>query len=74
MGTETTTAAEALAHHQGLDHHTNDGLDRAVVVPAQDQNHIVPALAHLSATHGRQQDLAINEHPGCYLEGQRGRY
>ena len=54
------TAAEALAHPQGLDHHINNGLDRPVAVPAQDQNHVVPALAHLSATHGRQQDLAIN--------------
>ena len=60
METGTMTAAEALAHPQGLDHHTNNGLDRPVAVPTQDQNHIVPALAHLSATHGRQQDLAIN--------------
>ena len=55
MGTGTTTAAEALAHYQGLDHHTNNGLDRPVAIPTQDQNHV-----HLSATHGRQQDLAIN--------------
>ena len=54
------TAAKALAHPHSLDHHTNNGLDRPVAVPAQDQNHVVPALAHLSATHGRQQDLAIN--------------
>ena len=48
--TRTTTAAEALAYHQGLDHHTNDGLDRPVAVPTQHQNHVVPALAHISAT------------------------
>ena len=66
-------AAAALSHHQGPDHHTNDGLDRPVPVLAQDQNHIFVALLHLSATHGQQPDLAINRHPGCYLGRQRER-
>ena len=34
MGTGTTTAAAALAHHQGPNHHTHDSLDRPVAVPA----------------------------------------
>ena len=65
------TAATALAHHKGPNHHTNNGLNRPVPVPAQDQNHVVLALTHLSDTHGQQPDLAINRHPGCYLGGQR---
>ena len=72
MGTGMTAAA-ALLHHQGPDHHTNDRLDRPVPVLAQDQNQIFEALPHLSATHGPQPDLAINRHPGCYLGGQRER-
>ena len=33
MGTGTTTAAAAHAHHQDLDDHANDGLDRTVTIP-----------------------------------------